>query len=88
MKPEALIKIAVEAGCEYEEYDSHYCIRSNMEVTVIITIPKVKQLASQLVEKAKEMLGLWLSRRARAGSSPFSLSLVKIKRFQYQLFIY
>ena len=58
MKPEELIKIAVEAGCEYKEYDSHYCIRSNVKVDVIVTIPKVPQLVSQLVEKVKQMLGL------------------------------
>lgn len=58
MKPEEFINIAVEAGYEYEEYPSHYCIRQNIGISIAVTIPKVQQLVSPLVAKAKELLGL------------------------------
>lgn len=58
MKPEELIKIAISSGCEVVEYDSHYCVRKNVEISVIVTIPKVSQLVIQLVDRIKEMLGL------------------------------
>lgn len=44
MKPEEFINIAVEAGYEYEEYPSHYCIRQNIGISIAVTIPKVQQL--------------------------------------------
>ena len=58
MKPEEFINIAIKAGYEYEEYASHYCIRQNMGISITVTIPKVQQLVSPLVAKAKVILGL------------------------------
>lgn len=58
MKPEELLQIAIQAGCTYEEYETHYCLRSNLELKVIITIPKVQQLLPILVQHVKELLGL------------------------------
>lgn len=58
MTPQELVSIAVEAGCEVIEYEDHFCIRKTLNVSVVVTIPKVKLLVAQLVDKIKSALGL------------------------------
>lgn len=58
MNSQDLISIAVSAGCEIVEYDTHYCVRRNVDVTIVVTIPKVTHLVMQLAEKIKTTLGL------------------------------
>lgn len=58
MKPQELISLAIRSGCEVIEYDDHFCIRKSLDVNVIVTVPKVAHLVTQLVEKIKNTLGL------------------------------
>lgn len=58
MTPQELISIAVEAGYEVMEYDNHYVVQTNLNVSVVVTIPKVTYLVSYLVDKIKGALGI------------------------------
>ncbi len=71
MKPEELIKIAISSGYEVVEYDSHYCVRKNVEISVIVTIPKVPQLVIQLVDRIKRDAGIMIKRAS--GKREYSL---------------
>lgn len=58
MSSQEIISIAVNAGCEVIDYGDHYCIRKNLDVSVVVIIPKVTHLIAQLVEKVKAVLEL------------------------------
>lgn len=58
MSSQEIISIAVNAGCEVIDYGDHYCIRKNLDVSVVVIIPKVTHLIAQLVEKVKTVLEL------------------------------
>lgn len=58
MTSQELISIAVSAGCEIVEYDTHYCVRRNVDIAIVVTVPKVTNLVMQLVERIKDTLGL------------------------------
>ena len=58
MDSQEIITLAVNAGYEVVEYNDHYCIKKNLEINVVVTIPKVTRLIAQLVEKVKAILGL------------------------------
>ena len=58
MTSQELVSIAVRSGYECIEYDGHYCVRKALDINVVVTIPKVKYLMAQLVEKIKSALGL------------------------------
>lgn len=58
MSPQELIRIAIHAGCEVTEYEDHFCVRKKLDIDVVVTVPKVTALVSQLVDKIKSVLGL------------------------------
>ena len=58
MQTQQLISMSINAGCEIVEYDTHYCVRKNVDVSIVVTIPKAAYLVMQLVEKIKTTLGL------------------------------
>ncbi len=58
MKTQELISIAVNAGCEVIEYNNHYCIKNDFSINIVVTVPKVGELVTQLVEKVRELLGI------------------------------
>ena len=53
MCSEELVCLAIDAGCEVFDYDSHFCIKRTFSVTVTVTIPNVSYLVAELVEKVK-----------------------------------
>lgn len=58
MGSQEFVKIVVQSGCEVTEYEGHYVARSYRETTVVVTIPKVANLAKELIQKIKDTLGL------------------------------
>lgn len=58
MTPQELVSIAVKAGYEVVEYEEHFCVRKTLDISVVVTVPKVKLLVAQLVDKIKSALGL------------------------------
>lgn len=58
MSSQELITIVVSAGYDVEEYETHYCVHSNTDFKIVITIPRASHLVEQLVEKVNETLGL------------------------------
>lgn len=58
MSSHEIITLAVNAGCEVIDYGDHYCIKKNLEINIVVTIPKVTHLIAQLAEKVKAILGL------------------------------
>ena len=58
MNTQEFISIAVDAGYEITEYDDHYCIKHNLNFEIVVTIPKVINLVSPLLQKIKDILGL------------------------------
>lgn len=58
MSSQEIITLAVNAGCEVIDYGDHYCIKKNLEINIVVTVPKVTHLIAQLVEKVKAILGL------------------------------
>jgi hypothetical protein len=58
MSTQEIISVAASSGCEVIEYGDYYCVRRELDITVVVTIPKAKHLIAQLVEKIKATLGL------------------------------
>ena len=58
LSSQEFISVAVSAGCEVVDYGDHVCVKSSVDVHVMVTIPKVSYLAARLLEKAKAVLGL------------------------------
>lgn len=58
MSSQDLITLVVNAGYEAIDYGDHYCIKRELEVSIVVVIPKVPHLISKLVEKVKVILGL------------------------------
>lgn len=58
MTTNKFLSLAIKAGVEVEEYETHYCLRKNVEVLVVVTLPKVTYIATMLLEKIKAILGL------------------------------
>lgn len=58
MTTNQFLSLAVKAGVEVEEYETHYCLRKNVEVRVMVTLPKVTYIATMLLKKLKAILGL------------------------------
>ena len=58
MNSQELISITLKAGYEVKEYEGHYCVKKQKEMTVVVTIPKVEYLVKDLIEKIKEILDL------------------------------
>lgn len=58
MDPQEIIVLAVNAGCEVIDYEDHYCVKKQLDINVVITIPKASCLITQLVEKIKAILNL------------------------------
>lgn len=58
MTTNQFLSLAVKAGVEIEEYETHYCLKKSVEVRVVVTLPKVTYIAAMLLEKLKAILGL------------------------------
>lgn len=58
MSSQEIVSLALNAGYEVIDYGDHYCIKKHLEISVVVTIPKVTHLVLQLVEKVKAVLGL------------------------------
>lgn len=58
MTPQELVSIAVKAGYEVIEYEELFCVRRTLDINIVVTIPKVRLLVAQLVDKIKSALGL------------------------------
>ena len=58
MSSQEMISLALKAGCEVTEYDDHYCVKRTLDVSVVVTFPKVAVLVRELVAKIKDTLGL------------------------------
>ena len=58
MDTQRLISVAVEAGYEVIEYDNHFCLKHNLKVEIVVTVPKVTTLVPELFQKIKDILGL------------------------------
>lgn len=58
MSSQQIVDLAISAGCDVVDYGDHYCIKRVVEVTVVVTLPNVSNLATLLVEKIKALLNL------------------------------
>lgn len=58
MSSQQVVDLAIKAGCDVVDYGDHYCIKRAVEVSLVITMPNVTNLAAKLVEKIKELLNL------------------------------
>lgn len=58
MDSQQIVDLAIKAGCEVIDYGDYFCIKREVEVSLVITLPNVVNLAAKLVEKIKELLGL------------------------------
>lgn len=58
MSSQEFVNIAKRAGYDVEEYETHYCIRQNTDIKIVITIPKVSHLTKQLIDAASKKLNL------------------------------
>lgn len=58
MTTNQFLSLAVRAGVEVEEYETHYCLKQSVEVRVVVTLPKVAYIATMLLGKLKAILGL------------------------------
>lgn len=57
MNTQDLIRLACNAGCEVVEYEHYYCVKRTIEISVTVTIPKVRELLAELIKKIRELLG-------------------------------
>ena len=53
-----MVSMTVEAGCEVVHQDSNHTVVAHLKLGVVLTIPNVKELAQELVEKIKQLLHL------------------------------
>lgn len=58
MSPKEIISIAISAGCSVVEYRDYYCVKKNIDVNVVVLVPKIPCIVKELVRKIKTALGL------------------------------
>lgn len=58
MRPQELISIAISAGCSVTEYDGYFCVSRNVDVNVVVLVPKIPYIVKELVRRIRAALGL------------------------------
>ena len=62
MTTQDLVSVAVSAGFDVEEYEGCFAAKKtvdlHLDVRLVVTIPKVSQIAAELVKKILKALGI------------------------------
>ena len=56
MSASEIVQIAVQLGYQVDEYPSHFLVKADLQVQVLVTVPKVSLLVGELLQKIKSRL--------------------------------